>query len=171
RTLVRFSLAQIPANATVSQATLEFYVGGAWGYGDSVPIEVYRLAVPWAAATTTWNNQPASAEQHATISAPWALGGLTMDVTSLVQGWVSGAYPNEGLVLRGRESPLGWRLIGRSRTTTPPLLHVEYSYTPTFAIVGVADTFAVAPGQAVSLTVYADAVGGFSETVGHQVGT
>lgn len=171
RTLIRFSLASLPPGAVVSQAMLELYVAGAWGYNESLPLEVYRLTEPWVDVQTTWNHQPAFAEMFAGAPLPFDIDyWQSLNVTDLVQKWQDGTHPNEGIVLRGHESPVGWRAIARSKTTKPPRLRVTYSYTPGFALLAVPDTHTLLPGQAVSSTVYADAIGGFSQPVNLGIG-
>jgi hypothetical protein len=102
RGLIRFNLSSIPSNATITSAKLYLYEKsnktGQLTY-------IYRVTSNWSENTVTW--------------ATWLLLGgdydnsisyytfipdqnncmLTMDITSLVQLWVKGTYPNYGLML------------------------------------------------------------------------
>jgi hypothetical protein len=69
---------------------------------SSVQVRVHRITAPWDQATVTYNNfgeafDPTVAGSFYTKSS--VAGWYSADVTSLVQGWVNGAYPNDGLFL------------------------------------------------------------------------
>jgi hypothetical protein len=100
RLLVGFSLAQIPPDAAISQATLEVFVGGGWGYTDeSLPLNVHRLAEPWVPETTTWNNQPAAGGVLVSTLMPFARDHTRqVDLTNLVQKWHDGTGQDEGIL-------------------------------------------------------------------------
>jgi hypothetical protein len=103
RGLVRFDLSAIPANAIITSADLYLYetraIPGQTTY-------LYRVTRTWSEASVTWNS-------------PWTTHGgdfdksiafasfrpnhincmVTLDLTDLVQRWVSGTYPNYGVLL------------------------------------------------------------------------
>jgi hypothetical protein len=102
RGLLKFNLSSIPANATITSATLYLYERG---NKTGQTTYIYRVTSDWNENTVTWSN--------------WSLPGgdfdnsisyfaylpdqnncmLTMDTTNLVQAWVNGSYNNYGLML------------------------------------------------------------------------
>ena len=69
--------------ATVGAARVYPAAGASWNYRDGV--------APWSLPGSDFG----SLETSATGAAGW----MSWNLTSLVQGWVSGSYPNDGLVL------------------------------------------------------------------------
>jgi len=114
--VMRFDLSSIPANATVTQATLELWVNSS-SNSYSVDVRGYRLNRSWEESQVTWN--------QATNGQPWGLPGaneagadraytykaqtmhsgtgvwLELDVQSLAQNWVSAPGQNAGVLLKG----------------------------------------------------------------------
>lgn len=106
RSLVRFDVSSIPAGSTITSATLRVYLAGYWDYRNRRrTVTSYRLGGSWAEGSVNWNNCPASAESYGSVDTisdgVWKYYDL--DITTLVQAWVSGAYSNYGLMLRGPE--------------------------------------------------------------------
>lgn len=116
RTLLRFDMASIPANAVVSYAQLAMYNGYT---GKSPPscatktVDAYALAAHFNEATT-WNTQPAVTGAPVT-SPPFAHQGWPngsgaycpsnwqgLPVTPIVQNWVNGGT-NYGVEVRAAE--------------------------------------------------------------------
>jgi hypothetical protein len=113
--LLRFDTSPIPAGATILDACLEMYATG-WG-GSDITLDAFRVLRPWQHCQATWN--------QAQSGSPWAQPGCNdtatdragspegsvttssirswyaFDLTGLVQGWVDGSMPNNGLLLRG----------------------------------------------------------------------
>jgi hypothetical protein len=118
RSLLEFNLDDVPINSTVYSAMLKLYVT-AKGTANPV-VNVYRVTTNWTEGTgdgaitnngVTWDNSSGTsawstsggdfdlfvwASTTATATNTWIL----LNVTNLVQGWVSGAYPNYGFLLR-----------------------------------------------------------------------
>ena len=98
---VRFNLGTVPAGATVSKATLRLYVDAV---GKSGSFDVYEIDNAWNESSLTYNTAPPLGPS-ATGGHPIAVSSSTMnqflliDVTPLVQNWVSGAIPNNGIAL------------------------------------------------------------------------
>ena len=98
---LQFDLSALPTGAIVSKATLRLYLDSVSGNGK---IDAYQLGYAWNEGTLTYNNAPPMGAS-ATGGHPIALGGsnldefVLIDVTPLVQGWVEGAIPNDGLAL------------------------------------------------------------------------
>ena len=112
--LLRFDLSSIPANAVIDRATLTLAIKG----GDEeerddcedgdheghaiAPIKLHRITRAWSEHDVTYKNfdqrfDPAVA---GVIRLTSRTTSKTVDVTGLVAGWVSGAQPNHGLLLR-----------------------------------------------------------------------
>ena len=111
--VLRFSLADLPTGAVVNQATLRVHTTG--GTTLDLWVDVTRLRREWVEAEVTWN--------VAATGQPWAVPGAKdigrdrfpyvessvlmtgddrwweWDVTTLVQEWANGSWPNYGLIL------------------------------------------------------------------------
>jgi pimeloyl-ACP methyl ester carboxylesterase len=113
--MVKFNLAPIPTQASVIDAKLELYAGG-WS-GSVLPVGVHYItrtnvvsemtwykasdAEEWGLAgcndtTTDRREQPEDSKNITTVFA-W----YQWNVTEVMQGWVDGSLPNNGLLLRG----------------------------------------------------------------------
>jgi hypothetical protein len=97
---IQFSLADIPAEASVQKATLQLYVNQVLGPGN---FDVYQLNTEWSQNTLTYSNAPTlgiSATGNNPVAVPATADQfILIDVTPLVQGWVNGTIPNNGLAL------------------------------------------------------------------------
>ncbi|HOU23466.1 MAG TPA: DNRLRE domain-containing protein [Anaerolineae bacterium] len=113
-TLLSYDLSSIPSNATITGATLQLFTAG-WG-GVATNIELFRVLRTADPASATWNqsisgqNWESPGCNGATHrgSAPEATvltGGLYqwtyVNLTYLVQDWVSGNLANNGVWIRG----------------------------------------------------------------------
>lgn len=98
---LQFNLATLPANATVSKATLRLYVDEVVTPGS---FDVDEVDSAWSENSLTSTNAPTPGSS-ATGGAPVAVSTSSLnqfvlvDVTSLVQRWVSGTLPNHGVAL------------------------------------------------------------------------
>ena len=106
-------------------ATLNIFVMVANGE----PVNVHRITGDWDEDVVTWGNFGAD---HATdISATFAASGygwVSVDVTDLVGGWVSGTHANYGLLLDQADSASPWtRYLSREDDTRPPYLTICYT--------------------------------------------
>jgi Disaggregatase related repeat len=115
RGLVQFDLHGIPAGARIASATLSlFHPDTLRGSGV---VEVHRVTQAWlegtgvntctgdgATWTTPWATPGGSFDPTAAASLAKSAGDApawdSWDVTGLVQGWASGAYPNDGVLLK-----------------------------------------------------------------------
>ncbi|MGD8465976.1 MAG: DNRLRE domain-containing protein, partial [Anaerolineae bacterium] len=127
RSLLQFLLADIPAEATITNAELQLYLGYSYG-SSSVTLTVERNTEAWAGGTATWNNRPA------TDGSNWGDTSVgttpnqyyAWDVTALVQGWYAGTLANYGLTVKGPQEYYGRRFDSREGTAQPKLV-VEYN--------------------------------------------
>ena len=113
RPLLRFDLSAIPAGATILSATFEMY----YFYtrvSSTESLRLHRALRDWTETGVTWrtydgvtNWTAQGGDYDAAIVASATLDATVnvwkqWNVTSLVQGWVSGTYSNQGMLL---ESP------------------------------------------------------------------
>ncbi|MCC7355975.1 MAG: DNRLRE domain-containing protein [Anaerolineae bacterium] len=131
-TLVQFSLATLPANATVITATLEMYQTGANDF-DAYQIRPDAISASWGEATVTWNNKPAAANVgDLAITLDYSLGVKQWDVTNIVQGWQANRSTNHGIMLVGMDVdiPASERIFSAREGTNAPRLIIEYEAGP-----------------------------------------
>jgi RHS repeat-associated protein len=109
RSLIRFNAAStLPAGSHVTSATLSLWNNDS-GSCTASAVNAFPITAAWAITTVTWATQPAYnstatykgtgsfAYGNETLGCPNNTG--TVNVTNLVQGWVSGAYVDNGLIL------------------------------------------------------------------------
>ncbi len=105
RALVRFDLSAIPAAAVVKSALFQAYQVAAGGSVAQVTTGVYRVTGSWSEGGVTWSNQPSvNPSPVGSAALDQALGYKNWNVQALVQGWLDGSIPNNGLELRGAET-------------------------------------------------------------------
>ena len=116
---IQFNLADIPAGASVQKATLQLYVNLVIDPGT---FDVYQVNSEWNQSTLTYANAPSLGES-ATGNHPVAIPAaadqfILIDVTPLVQDWVNGTVPNNGLALAMTTSSGGVLFDSKETTTT-----------------------------------------------------
>jgi hypothetical protein len=116
--VVRFNLSPIPPGATIDSASLELWAT-AWS-GADIMVGAYAISRTVTMSQLTWDN--------AQLGSPWAVGGCNdtvsdrrpsaesglttsgpakwyaFDLTNLVQQWVDGTMPNNGVLIRATYS-------------------------------------------------------------------
>jgi RHS repeat-associated protein len=147
RSLLRFDLAGLPANADVTTATLSAYmsetpynaitigahrVTAAWTEGSGSWGECTYDGASWASRTGTdqwaapggdYVSTAAATKSHAATDGP---GWDAFDVTSIVRSWASGGAANHGILLRATdEAP------GTNRATWIGYHSDDYTVSPT----------------------------------------
>jgi hypothetical protein len=125
RAFILFDLDPIPFQATVNRATLRLWVSSILYEGQ---VEVVPVLGPWNEATL-------SAQTIPPLGSPVTSEGLgktnlrqwvDLDVTSLVQQWVSGALLNYGLALQGGATdPVAVRFDTRENLLSGHLAEIE----------------------------------------------
>jgi hypothetical protein len=93
----------LPSGVTLDSAFFGIYVDFASGQ----TVNIHRITADWAENTVTWNSfgeqfDPAIVGSFMAS----AVGMYSVNVTSLVQGWLDGNYPNYGLLLEQGLTPL-----------------------------------------------------------------
>lgn len=98
-TLLQFDLGALPAGTTaagISRATLRLYVNRADTPGL---LSLSPVLASWAEYSVTANSQPRLGAGTTVVQASAAGAFLTLDVTSLVAGWIAAPSTNFGLAL------------------------------------------------------------------------
>ncbi len=126
RALFGFDLSPIPAGSVVTEASFHYRMS--WNNSNG-QIAVHRVLVPWSEATATSANfdVPNGIVPSPEMTFPGILfGWQSLDFTSLVSDWVSGAVPNHGILMQ--EDPAYRHLIfgSESSTASRPYLTVCY---------------------------------------------
>lgn len=98
---LKFNLGTLPTNASVNKAILRLYVDAFTQRGS---FDAFEVDSPWTEIGLTAQNAPApgpsaTGGKPVTITAPNVTHFILIDITGLVQKWVSGATPNNGVVL------------------------------------------------------------------------
>ncbi len=108
RSLLRFNMGGIPADAKILEATLSLHHQS--GFGADQPVSAHRIRNPWSEDSVTWNRRKtgtnwdtAGGDFDNTAVATTPVGPVNQryewHITPLVQGWVDGSYPNYGVAL------------------------------------------------------------------------
>jgi hypothetical protein len=125
RAFINFDLDPIPSGATVDRATLRLWVSSIPYAGQ---VDVVPVLGPWDEATLTAQTSPplgppvTGEGMDKTNLRQW----VDLDVTSLVQQWVSGALPNYGLALQGNaNNPVAVRFDTRENLLSAHLAEIE----------------------------------------------
>ena len=102
RTLYRFDVAAagIPSGALVVSAVAKIFVLDS---NSSASVTVHRINADWTESTVNWDSINASYDFSSIGSVPKgaAVGQYTsVNITSLVQGWINGSTANQGIMLK-----------------------------------------------------------------------
>ena len=117
---IQFNLSGVPANATVSKATLRLYVDAVTGAGT---FDVYEVNAPWSEGSLNFTNAPTPGIS-ATGSKPVAISSsnlnqfVLVDITTLVQDWVNGTAANNGIALKLTSSNGGFSFDSKESPLT-----------------------------------------------------
>ena len=141
RPLLEFDLSAIPLGTRISRATLELLLTLNFD-GTGFSVDVHRMTQPWSENGSTWierdTGQPwtvPGGDFDPSVATKAAVGLATgvhyaFDFTPLVQGWIDGAYPNYGAILRPTNVGLSNARFASSDHADPsfhPRLTVEYA--------------------------------------------
>lgn len=164
---IQFGLSTIPADAVVTNATLELLNLNFPAPVNSAPatVNIYKVTQSWDENQMTWNNSVLNAVYYDptpydaqemngyTTGAPvWS----SFDLTGLAQQWVNGSVPNYGIMLQVDPLAGSWkRSIASDNHSTQsyhPKLTVTYTIPPTGVGVTPSDMTLIAGGSAGQLT-------------------
>lgn len=132
RILVRFDVENnIPQGAVINEAQLRLRLNFSLPVEDDpMPTVLRRLGSTWSEDDLTWNREPAWEDIRAETEVGSDLRWYEWDVTSLVDDWGSGNYPNYGMEIIGDERVQQRERAFYSRETTTefyPRLEIDYT--------------------------------------------
>src|SRR5579862_8418239 len=119
-TFIQFNLSGIPANATVSKATLRLYVDAVTKAGA---FDIYEIDTPWAESSVNFTNAPtpgisATGGKPISISSANCNQFVLVDITTLVQDWINGTVANNGIALKLTSSTGGFSFDSKEAEET-----------------------------------------------------
>jgi RHS repeat-associated protein len=147
REAIRFDTSAIPAGVTVSSASVGIYYDG-WCISATGPfcggishrIDAHRMTAAWSTSTVTSQIQfdPAILSSY-TLPSGASNRWMSWDVSSAVNGWVSGTLANYGLYMMLSSEPLS------ASGPTPPGMRYpgDISLTPSLTVTFTGDAVAV----------------------------
>jgi len=145
----------IPAGATIESATFHIYLI----YASGQHVNAHRITDAWDEGTVTWNSFGGAYDGTAEGGfMADAVDWKTVDVTTLVQAWYTGAQPNYGILLDQDDLEYPRTLYGSREIDNAPWLEVCYSYNGSEAC----DTI-VAAADAYIFEIYPDSNFGYGE--------
>ncbi|HEY5908556.1 MAG TPA: DNRLRE domain-containing protein, partial [Vicinamibacteria bacterium] len=127
RTFVRFNLAALPTGATISKATLRVWVSAVTTSGT---VEVAPVLTPWLEGTLNHATAPTLGSAVATLPVATAnrKNWVSVDVTALVQEWLDGTLPNNGIALQG-VAPFAAVIDSKENVTSSHPMELEVALT------------------------------------------
>jgi hypothetical protein len=111
----------VPDGATLTSATLFLYVD----IESSQRIDVHRVTAAWEENTVTWNSFGGA--YNSAIDGSFMADGAgwrAVDITALVQSWMDGTHPNNGLLLEQIAAEIPRTLFQSRETYYPPYLEL-----------------------------------------------
>jgi len=124
RSLSRFDLSAIPSGSNVLSALVYFYNTKS----DNDPVTIHRITEDWTESGATWNNSAGSF--HPTPEASFTpianYQYVSASITSVVQQWVNGTYPNQGLMLVASPEAAETRYSSREEVGTSQDPYLTY---------------------------------------------
>ncbi len=116
----------IPQGSTINSAILSIYAMGGPNYQT---VGIHRITADWGEMSVTWATFGTSFDPGLVGSFTTnAVGWQTVDVTSIVQAWVAGSYPNFGLALmQGKTSPNIYHSSESLVVAMRPKLEISYT--------------------------------------------
>ncbi len=113
RVLLAFSLGvQLPASATIQSAHLEMPYAAAT-VTQPYTIQVAGVAGPWSESTAVWNNAPPATAAVGEQYMQQYSGIVSVDVTTLVNLWSTGALSQTSILLRTPTSNIDARFYSK----------------------------------------------------------
>ncbi len=136
--LLQFDLTSLPAGTTpaqVARATLTLFVNR---LNASGPVSLAAATSPWTEGTVTFATQPSAGAPLATFT-PLAAGQyITVDVTALIQAWITTPASNNGLVLASSAANLLLDSKENDQTAHPATLDITITSMGAAGATGIA---------------------------------
>jgi hypothetical protein len=145
RSLLYWDLSFIPANASVTSASLSLYAYNSPSNGEhsslSGPNDAYlnKVTSPWNEYSVNWNNMPSVSTTNQAYLPPSSSPSqdyTNIDVTTLVQDMITNPASNYGLMLQLADETAYRKLIFASSDNADPAKHpkLDICYTVPSAI-------------------------------------
>lgn len=137
--LIQFDLSSLPQDIVINSASMILVVQEAGNVSIAYETAgVHRVLSDWSETTTTWSSRPSYdqtpsatiARREAGVDTLFSGEEVSVDITSLAQGWYSGAVTNQGVFLAMSSGEDWGRYIFYSDEASEslrPKLVVEYS--------------------------------------------
>ena len=144
--LLQFDLSSIPVHSKIENASLWLYK---WTSGAGGTIALHRVTSDWAEGTQDHTTGPGATWNDRDTGVPWISPGgdydpspvdvsnlnagaaawYRWDITPLVQGWVSGSYDNQGMILVAQtaETDLAFSSSDTANASEHPKLTITYA--------------------------------------------
>jgi len=142
RSVFRYDVSAIPANAVISGAKLYLYaktnnINGNYGnptFGTNNTALLQKITTGWNLSTVAWNTQPAvaTATQKTLPQSTSTTQNYTVDVTDFVQSWVNKPDSNFGVLLRLQTESYYNSMVfnsGQAVDSLQPRLEICYTIT------------------------------------------
>jgi hypothetical protein len=132
RALIQFDLAGLPSDAVISEARFFIcYYGWVDVYEHVHPVDFFLVTETWDPETVNWYSQPVYDNLIGSIDLPadnLSWGYYSLDMTAIVQGWQSGVFENDGVLIRTSEdeSIPYYRTFFSREGEHPPKLVITY---------------------------------------------
>ncbi|HEX7456366.1 MAG TPA: DNRLRE domain-containing protein [Candidatus Nanoarchaeia archaeon] len=134
RSLVKFDLSSIPANATIDSATFSIFLYGCNWTQTVDNLHIGRNKDSWQEYLVSWNNKSSfdtGSVINSTAPCTSVNQYLNYNIKPFVTGWMNGTYPNNGIVMYGNEGAgVSWIkfFYGRENPANkPPKLVLTYT--------------------------------------------
>ena len=127
-TLMHFDVSSIPLGSVITKARLKMRVDNAIG-ATPRPVRLYEIVGSWTASGVSWCNIPSKGHFLDEVSPPNAGAAIWEgDLMKLVQCWVDGLCPNDGVALAAPGNFTGaYRFYAvESGPPSHPKIQVEY---------------------------------------------
>lgn len=136
RILLDFDLASLPSNAQISSATLRLNaeINGPEPVNPQATFYAYPYAInsSWSETTITWNTQPGGSHWNDPAAAVDAtLPSTQWSVTEIVEAWVAGSQPVEGIMLLSDQTLEGYHRYVTKEGSSGQAASLEIVYTLT----------------------------------------
>lgn len=125
--LLQFDLSNLPAGTTASQvakATLYLYVNRVYTLGA---VSLQPVSSAWTELGTTYSSAPSYGAVATSFSATTGGTFVAVDVTSLVQAWITTPSTNYGLALTAASASILFDSKENDQTSHEPLLDITLS--------------------------------------------
>ncbi len=152
RSIVKFDLNNVPSNATITSAKIVLVKTGG-SNSNATDIGLHRVTSPWTEGkgkcgggneTANWNQRQSGTNWGSAggdfISTPESVVSVGANAayewtaTNLVQGWITGSFVNNGVLIKmvneGQANQKFYGSRNASNVTIRPMLAVTYSLPP-----------------------------------------